>query len=155
MKVLNKKSDYAVRALLALGAAGDGFLSARVIAEGQQMPYQFLRGLLQDLIRHGMVESREGARGGFRLVKDADEIALLDIIEIFQGPVQVSECMFRKQMCANRSNCVLRHEILRIEHVVQRELEHITIGKLMRDLEDAHRPQAKGNTETNIVKGVF
>jgi len=147
MKVLNKKSDYAVRALLALGAAGDGFLSARVIAEGQQMPYQFLRGLLQDLIRHGLVESREGARGGFRLVKDADEIALLDIIEIFQGRVQVSECMFRKQICVNRSNCVLRHEILRIEHVVQREFAGITIGKLMRDLEEAHRPVLDGGDE--------
>ena len=32
-----------------------------------------------------------------------------------QGGVQVSECMFRKQICANRSRCVLRHEIMRIE----------------------------------------
>jgi DNA-binding IscR family transcriptional regulator len=42
--------------------------------------------------------------------------------------------MFRKQLCSNRANCVLRHEILRIEQMVNREFEGITIGKLLGDL---------------------
>ena len=70
--------------------------------------------------------------------KEPDEIPIAQLIEIFQGKVQVSECMFRKQICANRSRCVLRHEIMRIEQVVNSEFDKVTIGKLLRDLEAAN-----------------
>ena len=98
------------------------------------MPYQFLRGVLQEMIRHDLIVSKEGIQGGFMLEKDPDEIRVRQLIEIFQGTVQVSECMFRKQICANRSRCVLRHEIMRIEEVVNSEFEQVTIGKLLRKL---------------------
>ena len=75
--------------------------------------------------------------------KDPDSISVTQLIEIFQGKVQVSECMFRKQICGNRARCVLRHEIVRIEQVVQGEFERLTIGKLLRDLEAANQVQPK------------
>ncbi|MBV5304608.1 MAG: Rrf2 family transcriptional regulator, partial [Chlorobium sp.] len=78
--------------------------------------------------------SKEGVQGGFMMEKDPDDIGVRQLIEIFQGRVQVSECMFRKQICANRSRCVLRHEIMRIEQVVNNEFEQVTIGKLLRKL---------------------
>ena len=143
MKVLTKNTDYAIRALLALAARKGSYVSAKSIATDQDMPYQFLRGLLQDMIRHGLVVSKEGVRGGFMMEKDPDTISVTQLIEIFQGKVQVSECMFRKQICGNRARCVLRHEIMRIEQVVQSEFEKVTIGKLMRDLEAANQVQPK------------
>ncbi len=134
MKVLTKKTDYAIRALLMLGAKRGSYVSAKSIAAEQDMPYQFLRGVLQEMIRHGLIVSKEGVQGGFMMEKDADDIGVRQLIEIFQGRVQVSECMFRKQICANRSRCVLRHEIMRIEQVVSNEFEQVTIGKLLRKL---------------------
>ena len=134
MKVLTKKTDYAIRALLMLGAKRGSYLSAKAIAVEQQMPYQFLRGLLQEMIRHNLIVSKEGVKGGFMLERDPDEIRVRKLIEIFQWAVQVSECVFRKQICANRSRCVLRHEIMRIEEVVNSEFEQVTIGKLLRKL---------------------
>ncbi|KZK73553.1 MAG: Rrf2 family transcriptional regulator [Pelodictyon luteolum] len=139
MKVLNKNTDYAVRALLSLAGSQGVYMSAKTIATEQDIPYQFLRRLLQELIRHRLVVSREGASGGFMLKRDPDGIGLRELIEIFQGPVQVSECLFRKKLCLNRARCVLRHQILRIEQVVRDEFEKITIGSLLRDLADAGR----------------
>ncbi len=139
MKVLTKKTDYAIRALLMLGAKRGCYVSAKSISVEQEIPYQFLRALLQEMIRFDLVLSKEGARGGFMMEKDPDEIRIAQLIEIFQGKVQVSECMFRKQVCRNRARCVLRHEILRIEQVVNHEFDQITIGKLLRDLEAANR----------------
>jgi len=138
MKVLTKKTDYAIRALLMLGAQRGSYLSAKAISVEQDMPYQFLRGVLQEMIRHNLIVSKEGVQGGFMLEKNPDEIPLRQLIEIFQGTVQVSECMFRKQMCANRSRCVLRHEILRIEQVVSNEFEQLTIGTLLQKLHAAN-----------------
>ena len=134
MKVLTKKTDYAIRALLMLGAKRGSYVSAKAIAVEQDMPYQFLRGVLQEMIRHDLIVSKEGVQGGFMLEKDPDDIGVRQLIEIFQGAVQVSECLFRKQLCANRSQCVLRHEIMRIEQVVNNEFEQVTIGKLLRKL---------------------
>lgn len=141
MKVLTKKSDYAIRALLVLGAQQGTYVSAKSISRDQDIPYQFLRGLLQELIRHNLIVSKEGIQGGFMLEKDPDTIPVLQIIEIFQGEVQVSECMFRKQLCSNRSRCVLRHEIMRIENVVQQEFGKLTIGSLLHKLEKANAAQ--------------
>lgn len=139
MKVLTKNTDYAIRALLALAAEQGSYLSARAISQQQDIPYQFLRRLLQEMIRHGLVTSKDGAAGGFMLSRSPDTIRVSELIGIFQGPVQVSECMFRKQICANRARCVLRHEIMRIEQVVQQEFDKVTIGKLLGDLEASNR----------------
>ena len=134
MKVLNKETDYAVRALISLGMKSDGWVSAKAISDEQAIPYQFLRRILQELIRNGLVESKEGAGGGVRLGKNPAEIGVAAVIEIFQGKVQVSDCMFRKQLCSNRANCVLRHQIMRIERMVNDEFAKVTIGKLIDDL---------------------
>jgi Rrf2 family protein len=134
MKVLTKHTDYAVRALISLGMKSGSWVSAKAVSGEQAIPYQFLRRILQELIKNGLVLSKEGAGGGVMLGKDPDTIRVKDVIEIFQGQVQVSECMFRKQLCSNRANCVLRHEIMRIEQLVNDEFSKVTVGKLIGDL---------------------
>jgi Rrf2 family protein len=134
MKILNKHTDYALRALIALGMKPGSRFSAKALSEGQGIPYQFLRRILQELIRNGLVSSKQGAGGGVALAADPDGIRVRDVIGIFQGPVQVSECMFRRQLCSNRANCVLRHEIMRIEQMVDDEFARVTVGKLIADL---------------------
>ena len=139
MKVLTKNTDYAIRALLALAAKKGSYVSAKSIATEHDIPYQFLRRLLQEMIRHNLIISKDGVQGGFMMQKNPDDITVTELIEIFQGKVQVSECMFRKQICSNRARCVLRHEIMRIEQVVQSEFQKVTIGKLLRDLTAANQ----------------
>ena len=142
MQLLTKHTDYAIRALLTLAQHGDNYLSARRIADEQQIPYQFLRGLLQELVRAGLISSREGAHGGVKLIKDPKTISVREVIALFQGSIELSECMFRKQMCANRSNCVLRHQILKIERMVSAEFDKVTIGSLLHDLKEADTQNA-------------
>jgi len=139
MQLLTKHTDYAIRALLTLAGHADGYLSARYIADEQKIPYQFLRGLLQELARAGFIDSREGAHGGVRLIRDPESISVREVIELFQGRVELSECMFRKQMCANRANCVLRHQIMRIERMVSTEFDKVTIASLLGDLQEVNR----------------
>lgn len=134
MKLLTKNTDYAVRALLVLGASKGAYVSAREIANAQHMPYQYLRRILNVLIKEGFVESKEGGRGGVKLIKDPREIHLTDIMKVFQGKIQLSECMFRKKFCENRSKCPLRKRIRTAEEKLTREFEGITIATLLRDV---------------------
>lgn len=137
MKLLNKNVDYAIRALLHLGSGQDGYISAVEISREQRIPYEYLRKLLRRLIKAKIVESKEGGSGGFRLKMDPKKIKVIKLIEIFQGSLQLSECMFRKKPCHNRSHCVLRRNILRIEALVTKEFERITVGSLLKEFKEA------------------
>ncbi|MEI7933515.1 MAG: hypothetical protein WCH30_00460 [Chlorobiaceae bacterium] len=48
-----------------LGAKREAYVSAKAIAVEQGMPYQFLRGVLQEMIRHNLILWKEGVHGGF------------------------------------------------------------------------------------------
>jgi Rrf2 family protein len=51
------------------------------------MPERFLLQILRNLVTRGILESTRGVDGGYRLVRDADEISLLDVIEAIDGPL--------------------------------------------------------------------
>jgi Rrf2 family protein len=131
MKVLTMNTDYAIRALLVLAKRQDTYTSAREIAGLQNIPYQYLRRILQILIGNGLVESKEGAGGGVRLVKDASKIEVAAVIRMFQGDVEISNCLVRGEICSNRNTCVLRREMKRIEKMLNDEFGKITIRSLM------------------------
>ena len=132
MKLLTKNSDYAIRALLVLARDTKAFISARQIAKEQNIPYQFLRRILQELIRNKLVISREGSGGGVRINKSPKRIKASEIIKIFQGDICISECMFRRDICQNRMKCTLRKQIQRIERIVREEFTGITILSLLK-----------------------
>lgn len=131
MKVLTKNTDYAIRALMTLAQHQGEYLSSREIAAAQDIPYQYLRRIMQVLVKKNYVASKEGSGGGVRLVADPAKIKIVDIIEMFQGAIELSTCMFRGHICANRKTCVLRNEIKRIERLVTTEFEKLTIRKLV------------------------
>jgi Rrf2 family protein len=134
MKLLTKNTDYAIRALLALAHDREKFISAKQVSEDQHIPYEYLRKILQSLIKEKLVESKGGGQGGFRIKKDPDKIKVVDMIRIFQGDLQLSECMFRHKLCENRAHCVLRKKILRIEKMVTNEFGGMTIQSLLDDM---------------------
>jgi len=131
MKILTKNSDYAIRALIEIALNQKELLSAREIAKKQKIPYQYLRRILQELIKHDFIAAKEGKGGGFKLKKNPKHIQVSEILKIYQGPIQISECLFRKKMCHNANSCPLRHEILAIESKVVKEFKGITIAKLI------------------------
>jgi len=134
MKLLTKETDYAIRAVMYV-ARRDGFVSSRDIAGQEEIPLHFLRRILQNLVRVGIIESKEGVSGGVRLTSRPDAIRVADLVRIFQGRIQLSECMFRRKICSNRRTCVLRKRIQTIEEMVTEEFENMTIADLLQDVE--------------------
>lgn len=138
MKLLTKHTDYAMRALLRLAADTSRFTSAREIATRESIPAAFLRTIFRTLKREGFLETKEGMHGGVRLSKDPQEIRMSDVIRLFQGKIQFSECMFRRKLCGNRRTCVLRRRLLEIEKTVADQFDTITIAGLLDDLKGDH-----------------
>lgn len=132
MKVLNKNTDYAIRSALELAQAPDGvFVSASQLAKAQGIPLPFLRGILKKLASAGIIEAREGARGGVRLVKKPGHINLADLVTLFQGPIEFSTCRHKGASCPNRRVCPLRRRLLSISDKVAEDFKKITLDRLL------------------------
>jgi Rrf2 family protein len=85
---ISAKSDYAVRAMLALAADDGGRpVKGETLAVSQQIPVKFLENILVDLRRAGLVASQRGAEGGYRLAKLPEEISIADVIRELEGPI--------------------------------------------------------------------
>lgn len=62
-------------------------MKAEAIAAVQEIPHKFLEGILGDLRRGGIVDSRRGGGGGYRLAREAGEITVADVIRAVDGPI--------------------------------------------------------------------
>ena len=84
---ISAKVDYAVRALLALAAAGSEAVPAEVLATTQELPRQFLQNILNQLRRAELVASQRGSEGGYRLARPASQISIADVMRAVEGPL--------------------------------------------------------------------
>ncbi len=135
MKIFRKDSDYAVRILLFLAMRdGTDFVSTTFLAHELGLPLNYLRRIGTTLIRARILEAREGAGGGVRSARKPNSITLLELINLFQGKVELSDCTFREKLCVNRGTCLLRRRILGIEEKIAKEFDAISIQDLIDDL---------------------
>ena len=131
MKLITRDTDYAIRALCAIAKSSGKIVKTDVLIKETKVPRPFLRKILQILNKNGILNSYKGQAGGFVLAYWPEKIYLIDLIKIFQGPLKLNECLFKKRACPNRSACVLRSKINLIENHVIEELKNITIGSLL------------------------
>lgn len=84
---ISAKSDYAIRALLALAERHPELVKVDVVIAEQQLPRKFVEAILGELRRAGLVRSQRGADGGYALAKAPSEITLGAIIRAVDGPL--------------------------------------------------------------------
>ena len=133
MKLVTKESDYAIRAVLFLAQNKERYVSSQEISKADKIPLRFLRKILRVLKENKIIETKEGVNGGIKLKISADKLSLDELISLYQGKVQLTECLFRGQICHNKPTCVLRKRIIKIEDKVKKEFKKITIKTLIND----------------------
>lgn len=85
---LSRTVSYAVQAVLQLAQLEPStpVPCSRLATDGQ-MPERFLLQILRNLVTHGILRSTRGVDGGYALVRPADQISLLELIEAIEGPL--------------------------------------------------------------------
>lgn len=131
MKLITRDTDYAVRALCQIAKEKNKIISVHDLVEELKMPRPFLRKILQTLNKKGLLKSFKGKNGGFILAIPPEKIYLVDLIRIFQGPLKLNECVFKKRLCPDTNVCILRQKINGIEEQVLLQLKTINITSLM------------------------
>jgi len=130
VKLITRNTDYAVRALCCIAEQKQEVISADQLVKSLEMPRPFLRKVLQILNKEGLLNSSKGKGGGFALAVSPGKIALIDVMKIFQGPIKLNECTFKKNVCPNVKDCLLKKKIDEIEKEVIAKLKAITIASI-------------------------
>ena len=131
MSLINRNTDYAVRALVRLARENSGVVAVSELARTEKIPRPFLRRIMQVLCQNGLVVSHQGKTGGFSLKKKPTEISLGEVARVFQGDMDISRCLFRESVCHNHQNCFLRKRLKKIEKIVVSELERTKIASFL------------------------
>ena len=132
MKLITRDTDYSIRALTYIAKNSSRIITITELVKELDVPKPFLRKILQMLSLGGILNSRKGKNGGFELAKKPGSICLTDIMEIFQGKFKLSECLFKKDICPNINDCVLKTKIDKIESIVESKLKDITLASLIK-----------------------
>jgi Rrf2 family protein len=86
---ISKKAQYAMRAVLAIARhPGTRPVQISDLSRSELIPVKFLEQILLSLKKGGLLRSKRGAGGGYFLDKAADEIPLLTILELIDGPFE-------------------------------------------------------------------
>jgi Rrf2 family transcriptional regulator, cysteine metabolism repressor len=85
---ITTKSPYALSALIELYRHGDGGpVPIAELARRREIPVQFLEQLFATLRRAGVLRSQRGVKGGYSFGRPADEITVLELVEMLDGPL--------------------------------------------------------------------
>ncbi len=85
---ITTKSPYALSALVELHRQGTaGPVPIAELARRREIPVQFLEQLFATLRRAGILRSQRGVKGGYTLARPADEVTVLELVELLDGPL--------------------------------------------------------------------
>ncbi len=132
---LSVRGEYALRALLVLALNYDeSVVRIQTISEQQKIPKRFLEQILNDLKSAGIVQSRRGVAGGYRLARRPEEIPLAAIVRHIEGalaPVScVSERFYEKCSCPDESRCAIRSVMKETRDAIVHIMERVTLAEL-------------------------
>jgi len=130
---VNRQTDYAVRVVLALAKRAPGErLSSSHIRDEMLIPAAFMSRIVAQLAATGLVTTFAGRDGGLQLPRPPDQITLRDVLEAFEGPLLLSECMQPRgeDDCPFRADCPVRSKWGRVQAVMLRELASISFADL-------------------------
>lgn len=78
--MLSQTAEYALRAVCALASRLDELVPTSELAGATDVPPPYLAKVLQQLAAADLIRGRRGVGGGYKLVRDPNEITMLDVV---------------------------------------------------------------------------
>jgi len=129
--IYSKPCEYAIRALVFLARFPDhGAARGMEIAKAEGLPAPVLGKVLQELARKGLLESRRGPGGGFRLARKPQLITLRDVVAAIDGLDQFAECAVGLEGCSDNSPCPLHDTWKGLRRQLMNNLEVTTLADM-------------------------
>lgn len=136
--MMSKKCKYAFKALIRLAKNYEkGYVQSAEIAESENIPKKFLDQILLELKHAKFINSKQGNRGGYYLLKSPTAITVADIYRMFDGPIALLPCISlnfyeRCDDCKDERTCELRREFTHIREGTRTIMSNTSIQSFLK-----------------------
>jgi Rrf2 family protein len=137
---LNRTTEYGLMALRHMSqkhraAGGTEVTSAREIADFYGLPFEITAKTLQRLKDTGLIQSAQGARGGYTLQRSLQDVSLAEFLELMEGPQAVVACASGAQPaqecgCEYKPKCGIKSPMSDLNARVLEFLSSIRLAEL-------------------------
>lgn len=135
--MLSKKAKYAIKTLLFLAKNMEQPpLPVSKIAELEKIPKKSLDLVFQELRNNGYLYSKKGTTGGYVLSKLPEEIFLVSVVRLMDGPIARVSCASafhyrRCEECIDEATCSIRQVYLKIREEELKILSNTSIADMI------------------------
>lgn len=129
MLKLSRLTDYAVAAMVRLGAV-DGGQTSPGVAASIGVPEPTVAKVLKSLAAGGLVSSRRGVNGGYRLDRPLSEISVVDVIVAIDGPIALVSCVEGVGTGCENQLCPLAGRWDPVNQAIHKALSGITLADM-------------------------
>ena len=135
--MFSKACEYGIKAsiFIALKSYQEKRVSLKAIAKEVASPEAFTAKILQDLVRHEIINSVKGAHGGFEIDKNKiSSIKLEQIVYAIDGNKIYSGCGLGLEICNELHPCPVHEKFKSIRSELKNMLETTNLEELALDI---------------------
>lgn len=132
---LSKLTDYGALVLNCLSSSGKAIMNARELAIETRVELPTVSKVLKLLVAGNLVSSTRGSNGGYRLVTEASNISVLQIIAALEGTPALTECTSHDTVCFRNGACALQTSWQSVNQLVTTLLSSLTLADLAKKIE--------------------
>lgn len=127
---VSKSLDYAFRALTCLCQRQER-IGVKELARETAIPESYCSKILRQLVKARIVSSESGPKGGYSLVRPAQEITVAEVYNAVEGTFQVVSCSDGSHDCTQVDNCSQMPMWNKLESQIIRLLEQSTLADFL------------------------
>jgi Rrf2 family cysteine metabolism transcriptional repressor len=135
---LSSLDVHAFQAVGYLAAYADRWVTAAEVCEHTLLSRAFLLRVLACLVRGGIVVSKRGSAGGYRLARLPTQVTLREVVQVLERPVAPLSCVSLSAPvpCLHQNDCGIRRDVYtELRDVTHAVLARFTAADLATDLQ--------------------
>ena len=109
--------------------AADSRVAGPDLADALSTTRQYLPQIVNPLVKARWVRSTPGPHGGYELLVPLEDVSLLQLIEIMEGPTQNDTCVLNGEVCPGHEQCALHGAWQHAREVLLRELDGMSLAQ--------------------------
>ena len=130
---LSRLADYGVSLMTRLANRSGELVTTPDLALVTGLSVPTVGKVLKLLAQNELIASQRGTKGGYALIRRAEDISVAEIIRAVDGPIALTECMDSENICDFESLCPTRTNWRKINDVVSDALEKVSLAEMMSD----------------------
>ena len=135
--MLSKKTKYGLKALTYIAKQEDNSpVQIAVISNAENISHKYLESILLELRKAGFLSSKKGKGGGYYLLKPAEEVLMVDVIRLLEGPIAMLPCVslnFYEKCddCPDENKCSVHKLMIQVRDSTLNVLRNNTLADLV------------------------